>query len=111
MQNQAQDVHWNTEVTGGGTTASRTAQKHVQEASQGTLLMTAFLVMQRSRSKSTKNHRKKHMQPAPSNSEALNLMSSVYSAAGESLVKTNRQHGTAACKAEQEYSGEDAECV
>lgn len=54
-----------------------------------------------------------HAQPAPTNSEALNLMSSVYGAAGDSLAKPKRQHSTAQRKAEQEYSGsgEDADHV
>ncbi len=66
-------------------------------------------VVQRSRSKSTKHHRRKHAQPAPANSEALNLMSSAYGAAGESPVKPNRQHSAAARKAEQEFSGSGEE--
>ena len=58
------------------------------------------LVMQRSCSRSTKHHRKKHMQPAPATSEALSLMSSGWQATHE--TRTPAQHSSK--KAEQDYS-------
>ena len=72
----------------------------------------SFLCLQRSHSKSKKHHRKKHIQAAPVNAEALNLMSSTYGAPGESFARPKRQTVAPPRKAEPEYSGgEDGDYV